>query len=503
MHFISDALDPMDLPLEWQSLTPSRNIIHLLAYPFLFPPSALVTFFRAMNFSRMSRAFEDAIANYRLLVNMAPADPAHSQDDSLMTRMRIAICPYLVLEARREHLLADAMDQLWRRQKRELMRPLKIRVGKQEGEEGVDHGGVQQEFFRIALAKAMNPDYGMSTTCVGPKMATTKRASHPGLFTTDSRTMMSWFRPHSLEPLYKFELLGLLLSLAIYNGVTLPLTFPLALYRRLLDLPVTNLYHISDGWPELTKGLGSLLEWSDGDVGEVFMRTYQFSIDAIGTTFDIDMEKSSNSVSFPPAVDIKGKGKAKDIDEAIGMQSPTAEENGYWFGGLQGRHNKEIKLVTNENREQYVKDYIVWLTNKSIRPQYDAFARGFFACLDKKALSVSLQVSESAGAGLTLFQIFTPEALQHVVEGTQDVDMNALEEIARYEDGFSANHWLIKSFWSIVKQYSPDEKRALLGFVTASDRVPVSGIRNIMFVLQKNGPDSEVSVWMAVRNVLC
>jgi len=64
---------------------------------------------------------------------------------------------------------------------------------------------------------------------------------------------MSWFQPGSLEPLYKFELLGLLTSLAVYNGLTLPFTFPRALYRKLLNLPVISLVHIEDGWPELTK----------------------------------------------------------------------------------------------------------------------------------------------------------------------------------------------------------------------------------------------------------
>jgi len=42
------------------------------------------------------------------------------------------------------------------------MRPLKIRLGEEAGEEGLDSGGVQQEFFRLAVAEALNPDYGMS-----------------------------------------------------------------------------------------------------------------------------------------------------------------------------------------------------------------------------------------------------------------------------------------------------------------------------------------------------
>lgn len=112
------------------------------------------------------------------------------------------------------HLRADAMDQIWRRERREMLKPLRVRIGAQEGEEGEDHGGVQQEFFRIAIGEAMKADYG--------------------LFATDAQTRMSWFQPGSLEPPYKFEMLGLLTSLAVYNGLTLPFSFPLALYRKLL-----------------------------------------------------------------------------------------------------------------------------------------------------------------------------------------------------------------------------------------------------------------------------
>lgn len=103
---------------------------------------------------------------------------------------------------------------------------------------------------------------------------------------------MSWFQPGSLEPLYKFELLGLLTSLAVYNGLTLPFTFPLALYSKLLDQPVSKLADIEDGWPELTKGLRTLHDWPEDNVESVFMRPFVFSVDVFGTTVDVDMDKA-------------------------------------------------------------------------------------------------------------------------------------------------------------------------------------------------------------------
>jgi hypothetical protein len=144
---------------------------------------------------------------------------------------------------------------------------------------------------------------------------------------------------------------------------------------------------------------------------------------------------------------------------------------------------EEPSLVTNANREEFVKDYIFWLTDKSVRPQYEAFARGFYTCLDRTALS-----------------LFTPEALKSVVEGIQEIDIGELQRHARYEGGFDPNHRVIKDFWHIVKRYSQKKRSQLLEFVTSCDRVPVSGISSIMFVIQKNGTGDSVSELTYSRN---
>ena len=55
-----------------------------------------------------------------------------------------------------------------------------------------------------------------------------------GMFVVDPDTNMIWFQPESPQPGWKFEMIGMLFSLAVYNGVTLPVTFPYALYYHLL-----------------------------------------------------------------------------------------------------------------------------------------------------------------------------------------------------------------------------------------------------------------------------
>ncbi|KAG5294419.1 HECT domain-containing protein [Histoplasma ohiense] len=482
--FLSERLDPTEMPVEWLGILQNNKSVHLLSYPFLFPPSALVIYFRAINYSNMSKSYEAAMTTSRHVTQPAFSSIIPIDDDvSLLARLKTSISTYLVLVVRRDNVLTDALDQLWRRERRELMRPLKVQMGMDEGEEGIDHGGVQQEFFRVAFGEALDPSYGM--------------------FTMDMRTRISWFQPCSMEPLYKFELLGLLTSLAVYNGLTLPVNFPVALYKKLLGLKVKTLDDIQVGWPELAKGLSDLLSWDDGDVGDIFMRTYEFSFEAFGNFVSVDMEKVDRTEPWPaterPTWERKKRGSYSRqswsgknsprvaLDDNVSMLCECADENstlkrdGTLSGILKGASSRTYKatppsppqeaaLVTNANRERFVKDYIFWLTDKSIRPQYEAFARGFYTCLDRTALS-----------------IFTPEALKTVIEGIQEINIEELEHHTRYEGGFEPGHRVIRDFWVIVKGYSQTRKRQLLEFVTASDRVPVNGISSIMFVIQRNG----------------
>jgi hypothetical protein len=65
-----------------------------------------------------------------------------------------------------------------------------------------------------------------------------------------------------------------------------------------------------------------------------------------------------------------------------------------------------------------------------------------------------------------------------------------MRRAARYV-GWDASSRTVKDFWSIVRRYNLEQKRKLLEFVTASDRVPVGGMHNLQFTLQKNGVGDE------------
>ncbi|RPA91162.1 hypothetical protein L873DRAFT_1715143 [Choiromyces venosus 120613-1] len=518
---LSDRFDPKGVPVQWFDSEPKAGILHFLDHAFLFPENSRVTYFRAVNLAHMTKAYEQSMTMQRLATQMSMStallDP---QDERLDRRMRIPLSSYLLVEVRRETVLQDALNQVFGREIRELKRPLKVRFAN-EGEEGVDHGGVQQDFFIVALREALRPDYG--------------------LFTTDEQTRMNWFSVAPIEPIHKYELLGLLVGLAVYNGVTLPVTFPRILYKKLLGGKAEGLGDIEDGWSQLAKGFKQLLEWKNGDVGDIFLRTYDFSYSFFGQVKYVNMLKAKEEgIEF---LDIKlnklRKAKAKQERKHEWLPAPSlSDEQDRWVGGLndvlddiiqsdspsysftirewpgddeevgevEGKDEdeevahvsfspeiseevhtvedspssdeqevyEEAPLVTNENREAFVKDYISWLTDRSIRRQYQAFEKGFFAVIDRKSLS-----------------LFTPANLQSLTEGIQEIDITELEQAARYEDGYSPNHRVIKDFWAIVRNFSAERRRQLLEFVTASGRVPVNGISSIMFVVQRNGPDSD------------
>jgi hypothetical protein len=473
---LSQRLDPMQMPGEWLAMELNNDNVHLLDYSFLLPPSDVVVYFRSINFAVMTKAYEATIVMDRLIRQMRFTEhEIENPPDRIRERLKVATRPFLVLEVSRETPLEDTLNQLWKREKREMLRPMKVRIGKELNEEGIDQGGVQQELFRLILAEVLNPEYGM--------------------FTVDERTRMSWFQPCSLESPSKFEMVGLLFSLALYNGLTLPITFPLALYRKLLGLRVKTIDHIEDGWPELAKGLDDLQNWTDGDVGDVFLRTYDFSFDAFGTPINVDMTKIGRDDPWPPQQSFKGKGKSKTDPTIPGLTNleshqiyssttPTSFRSSRSTTALQ---DTSSPLVTNANRTQYIKDYIYWLTTKSIAPQFTAFLRGFHVCIDPKALS-----------------IFTPEALRCVLEGSQYIDIEALEKATKYDDqsfgGFGAERPYTKDsqpvrwFWEVVRSWDMSRKRKLLEFVTASDRVPVTGTGTISFSIIRNGSGDRVCV---------
>ncbi|EKX32984.1 hypothetical protein GUITHDRAFT_148230 [Guillardia theta CCMP2712] len=162
-------------------------------------------------------------------------------------------CPYLILKVRRENLIRDTLVQISAQQDGNetfLKKPLKVVF---KGEEGIDEGGVQKEFFQLIVRQMFDLNYGMFT------------------YDDDSRTF--WFSATALENAREFNLIGKVFGLAIYNSVILDVHFPMVVYKKLMGFQPC-LLDLKDCNPGLARGLQSLLDF-DGDVEEWIMRSLE------------------------------------------------------------------------------------------------------------------------------------------------------------------------------------------------------------------------------------
>lgn len=163
-------------------------------YPFVLDTASKATYLKVDAIHQMARQFESAILR------------------SIVTRS--VQVPYLVVNVRRKEIVNDALHALSRQEPEDLKKPLKVHF---VGEDGVDEGGVQKEFFSLITGTLFDPDYGM--------------------FVQDEKTGLVWFNVSSLESSREFELVGCLVGVAIYNGVLIQVRFPHVLYKKLMEQP--------------------------------------------------------------------------------------------------------------------------------------------------------------------------------------------------------------------------------------------------------------------------
>ncbi|OQR93549.1 HECT E3 ubiquitin ligase [Thraustotheca clavata] len=327
----------------------------------------------------------------------------HVQDSIRSSFANGELQPYLILRVRRENVIQDALHQIVQvATSEQLKKPLKVKF---IGEEGVDEGGVQKEFFQIIIRQLLDPNFGM--------------------FIADDETRTLWFNCDSYESTTEFELIGILLGLAIYNGVILELHFPSLVYKKLMGLSLT-LDDLEEAQPALGKGLRQLLEF-EGDVEAVFARSFELSYEVFGEIKTIELVPEGKVIP-----------------------------------------------VTSANRGEYVAKYVEYVTTTSVAEQYGAFHRGFhFVC------------------GGDALKLFRSEELELLICGSPELDFEALQEAARYDDGFTEDSPCVQFFWNVVHAFSLEEKKQLLKFCTGSDRAPIRGLSSMVFVISRNGSDSD------------
>ncbi|KAJ2520542.1 hypothetical protein H4217_001978 [Coemansia sp. RSA 1939] len=182
------------------------------------------------------------------------------QDSFFRAMFSGVTCPYLVLEVRRESLVRDTLYQLDLKMSQDLRKQLKVRF---VGEEGVDEGGVQKEFFQLIVRDVFSSKYG--------------------IFKANNESQYYWFLSQASptkDMLEEIWLTGQLIGLAVYNGVILDIHLPPVMYKKLLGVSATT-EDLREIDPELYHGLTQLRRMSDDELS-FLERSFEIEYDDLG-----------------------------------------------------------------------------------------------------------------------------------------------------------------------------------------------------------------------------
>ncbi|XP_060594475.1 probable E3 ubiquitin-protein ligase HERC4 isoform X2 [Ruditapes philippinarum] len=259
-------------------------------YPFTFDAAAKSLLLQTDALLQMQSAIEE-VRRRNIQCLFLPIDPEN---------------PCLVFCVSRTNIVHDTLQQLMNKGSADLKKPLKVVF---DGEEAQDEGGVRKEFFLLLLRELLDPKYGMFK------------------FYEESR--MQWFSPFAFEDHQMYCLIGVLCGLAIYNSVIIQLSFPLVLFKKLLNRK-PSLDDVLELMPTIGRSFESLLNYEGDDIEDVFCLTFEITQECFGETKTVELVSNGSS-----------------------------------------------KVVNKENRKEFVDLYVNYIFNKAVESHFSSFYTGF------------------------------------------------------------------------------------------------------------------------------
>mmetsp|Transcript_16532 Transcript_16532/g.34920 ORF Transcript_16532/g.34920 Transcript_16532/m.34920 type:complete len:1375 (-) Transcript_16532:78-4202(-) len=302
--FYSDGVSEIDVESLFEDLYRMKKAsshekskhFFLTAHPFLLSPGC----------KRNLLQMESQVEMFKTM--MRDADFSASTNE-------LKVQPFYHLEIEREHLVEQTLENIRKADPKELRKRLRVSF---KGEEGLDAGGVTKEFFQLLCEELFDV--------------------HSGLWSSKYGDDLNWFNSENTWDDKGYELIGVLFGLALYNSVLLDVRFPLAVYRKILGLPL-GLEDIIDD--ELRKGLKQLLDYPGDDVEDIFCLTFELTWMELGEERRLELKPDGANIP-----------------------------------------------VTNENREEYVLRYVSWVLVDSINPQWDSFQTGLMRVMEDSSLDL-------------------------------------------------------------------------------------------------------------------
>ena len=270
----------------------------LLKYMWLFNPGAkndIIILFN--NYQR----------NNELIKSVNEARPAFLGMGLILLPQNI----FLNINIRRKNLIEDTLNEISRPDIK-LQNPIKVKF---IGEQGVDEGGVRKEFFLLFIRQIFDPQYGM--------------------FNYNTKTRLYWFNHYTFEPKVKYELIGIIFGLAIYNNIILDVKFPLVVYKKILGIKL-NIEDMKECDPELYNNLKFLLNTKDKNLKEDLQTDFTVIDDKFGEKLVIPLKPNGENI-----------------------------------------------MVDIDNKDEYVELYLDWYFNKSIDIVFNSFEKGFYRVFNR------------------------------------------------------------------------------------------------------------------------
>ncbi|XP_018591314.1 putative E3 ubiquitin-protein ligase HERC3 [Scleropages formosus] len=245
-----------------------------------------------------------------------------------------------------------------------------------------------------------------------------------GMFTQYSESNLLWFSDKCFVEHNWFHLIGIICGLAIYNSTVVDLHFPLVLYKKLLDVSPT-LDDLKELSPTEGRSLQQLLNYDGDDFEDTFCLNFAITREYYGLT---------------------------EMKELVP-------------GG-------ENIVVQKSNREDFIKAYLNYIFDSSVKELYGAFSSGFLKVCGGKVLS-----------------LFQPSELMAMVVGNNNYNWEEMEKNAIYKGEYSASHPTVKIFWEVFHEFPLEKKKQFLLFLTGSDRIPIYGMESLRIIIQSTAAE--------------
>lgn len=245
-----------------------------------------------------------------------------------------------------------------------------------------------------------------------------------GMFAYDEETRLSWIDGSSKERSSTFEAFGIIQGLALYNGAILRLNFPSAIYKKLLDDDL-DLEDLKSVFPSMGNSLQELLDYEHDDIEDVFLLDFTVSHESFGVINTVPLIKDGENIQ-----------------------------------------------VNKENRREFVSLVVKDVLVKRCRRQFEAYKSGFYKVLDKNLVKIS-----------------SYDELELMICGREpaSIDFVQLKDSTTYTNGYTSESPVIKWFWTLLlEEFTPEQRMAFLTFCTASNRMPLGGLKMLKFTISKN-----------------